>query len=689
MLLRIIIYFGVLIIISCKQNKTVELRDRHRSDSMFAGAAAVYFSNDQTLLALDTVQKLYQSLKKPTFWDKLNYYAINGVTNSRALGKFVLATNYFDTLINIIESGNIEKISTSEYAGVFIEKAYAYYEMAQYDKAINYYFKAEDLLKNRENDCEKSDLIHAIAMVLYKQKDFDQAKIYFKKELEIIHKCKASYKYFDPSTEQQSFNNIGLSFYKLKQYDSAKTYFLKALQFIEKNKYHFRKNQSNSIAVYYSCKGVVLGNLAKIFVEHQNFDSAVTLYQQAILCNSPKGYEKGDAQICRLQLAELYYRMGDFNNMKLKLNEYKTEKTKAINVDADIDWLRLMSLYFNKNNDYKNEVAYYKHYINKRDSVNALKNISQFTTITKELENKQQKLQINLLQKDNQLSKLYLIFIASGFLLVVFTAYLLYKNNRKEKKNLRVLTHLNNEIGLQQKATEEALQQVKASNLAKDKILNVVAHDLRNPIGAIANFLDIIQTKYDHPEAETKILHNSQQAAIRSLHLINDLLEVNKIQAGEWILVKVNFDVLLLLEQSIELVQYKTISKQQSIKLSTTLQNLMIEGDEEKLQRVFVNILDNAIKFSYFKAEIIVKVFKFDNYIQIQIVDYGVGMPLHLQEHLFTNSVVVKRKGTNNEPSNGLGLTICKQIIEAHNGKIYVNSVERRGTTFYIELPLV
>ena len=688
MLLRNIIFLVIFFCFSCKQGITFENNDRKRSDSIFTCASDSFFINDKTSLAIDTVQKVYHSIINPTFWDTKNYYTITGVAIGRGLGKFNLAVSYFDTLLNIVENGNSEKLTKTEIAYLYIEIAYAYFEMAIYGKAIDYYFKAENILQGEQNNCEKLDLIHAIAIVLYKQKDYDNSVVYFKKELDIILRCKPTFNNIDPSNEQQVLNNIGLCYYKLNQLKSAKNYFKAALNLIEKSKYVFRKDSTYSVAVYNSCKGVVLGNLAKIFVKNQDFETAIRLYKQAILYNSPNGYEKGDAQICRLQLAELFYQVKNFNEMKTILDDYRTEKTKSINIDSEIDWLRLMSLYYNETNDFENEINFYKHYISKRDSVNAVKNNSEFTTITKELESKQQKLEIGLLQKNNQVSKLYTSLFAVGLVLVTVLAYFIFRNYKKEQNNLKVLTRLNNEIILQQKATEEALQQVSISNQDKDRILNVVAHDLRNPIGAIANFLEIIKTKFKHNEEEEKILNNSQLAAVRSLHLINDLLEVNKLQSDQLKLNKQYSDIIELINQSIQQVKFKTLAKQQKIKFISNEESIYLNIDEDRIQRVIENLIDNAVKFSYLKGTIDILLYTNNDNMILQVRDYGMGIPDNLQKHLFTQSIIAKRKGTNNEPSNGLGLSICKQIIEAHDGKIWVQSEEKKGSIFFIELPL-
>lgn len=676
----------ILFFSSCNSFQSYDLQEKNKTIASYSSAGSFYLATDSVQKALDTVRFIYQSKQNKNIWDKHMYYTQAAAITGRRLGDFKTAILYLDSVLNYLKEDELSKIDVLEYANIFIEKGFAYFELTDYKNSIDNYFKAENILNQNIDKCKLIRLVSAIAHVLYKQKEYNQSLIYFKRELEYYKRCKFDQKNFDPDTEQQVSDNIGLCFFKIKQYDSAALYYKKALQIIDNSKYLFRSDKKFSESVYYTCKGVVLGNLAKILAIKNKPDSSIKLYQQAIYYNTHLGFEKSDAQLCMVQLAELYLNMDSIQKMQIVLNDLYTSLQQTHNPNAEIDWYRLMSLYSNKTNSLLNELIFYKKYIEKRDSINNVKNNSQLLNITKELESKQQQLQINLLQKDNQLSKLYTSLTAAVLVLVAILAFFIFRSYKKEKHNLKLLTLLNNEILQQQQVLQNTMEQLKNLNFEKDRILNVVAHDLRNPIGAIANFLEIVQLKFKHTESEEKILNNSQQAALRSLHLINDLLEVNKMQSGELLLSKQNTDVVELITKSIDQLKYKIIAKQQQIIFNPNYKGVVISIDEEKIQRVIENLLDNAIKFSYINATIEVFLIEFPSVIQIQIKDNGIGIPVNLQEHLFTQSIVSKRKGTINEPSNGLGLSICKQIIELHGGKIWAKSDEKEETIFYIEL---
>jgi signal transduction histidine kinase len=143
-----------------------------------------------------------------------------------------------------------------------------------------------------------------------------------------------------------------------------------------------------------------------------------------------------------------------------------------------------------------------------------------------------------------------------------------------------------------------------------------------------------------------------------------------------------------LLNRVVEQLQHRVNEKHQKIVLTSSVHNILLDADAEKLQRVITNLIDNAIKFSENNKTIELIVQQDDKDVIIKIKDAGMGIPKDIIEQLFTASITIKRSGTNNEKSNGLGLSICKQIIEAHSGTVDVDSTENVGSTFTIKLPV-
>lgn len=235
-----------------------------------------------------------------------------------------------------------------------------------------------------------------------------------------------------------------------------------------------------------------------------------------------------------------------------------------------------------------------------------------------------------------------------------------------------------------QKQLQLAYEQLRESEKRRNEIVQFVEHDLRNPIGAIVNFLDIVQLKYEHSEGEEKILQSMSQAATHSINLINDLHEV-RITLGE----RKNIDINQLAEQAAEQMRHKANAKQQTILVKTTGSPLFVSVDVNKLRRVLINLLDNAIKFSYAHNETVVTLLQQGNQVLVKVTEKGIGIPDSLKTSLLQAGTTVGRRGTHDEPSNGFGLSICKQIVEAHGGGLELESEEGKGSTFTVVLPTV
>jgi len=146
-------------------------------------------------------------------------------------------------------------------------------------------------------------------------------------------------------------------------------------------------------------------------------------------------------------------------------------------------------------------------------------------------------------------------------------------------------------------------------------------------------------------------------------------------------------DINLLATNSVELLRFKAAEKGQQIilELSGMAEELMIS--REKIWRVISNLISNAIKFSPRGSSIKVKITDFDNEVEISVKDSGIGIPDEIKYKVFNMFTEAKRTGTAGEKSFGLGLSICRQIIENHQGKIWFTSEDKGGTTFFVRLP--
>lgn len=248
-------------------------------------------------------------------------------------------------------------------------------------------------------------------------------------------------------------------------------------------------------------------------------------------------------------------------------------------------------------------------------------------------------------------------------------AFSLYYYKRIYFKNLYALEISNRQLIL---AKEE-----------KDKILNTVAHDLRSPMNNISGLCNLMLMDSQFTTEQKQMISLVQQASDNSLGLINELLNTNVAgnQAGD---VK-RIDLNALIAQSVALLKVAADEKSITIHTKFVRGELLTWIDKKKVERVINNLVNNAVKFSAPGSSIYIETIREEKDALILIRDEGIGIPAENQSTIF--SAGAGRKGTAGETSYGLGLAICKQIIEEHKGSITLESQVGKGTIFFVRLP--
>ena len=252
------------------------------------------------------------------------------------------------------------------------------------------------------------------------------------------------------------------------------------------------------------------------------------------------------------------------------------------------------------------------------------------------------------------------------------------------------LTKLNNELINLQRELAKKNSELEKLNETKNRFLGMAAHDLRSPLAIIQNYTEFLMDRaYGYlPEKQQKFLETIYSTSQFMLNLIEDLLDVSKIESGKLELNKEQFDLVLFAKNNIELNKPIASEKGILITLNHNIPEVNVYADRHKIEQVFNNLLTNAIKFSYPETTIHVDVSKKNNSVQVAIKDQGVGIDKNKLENLFEPFQKVSSSGTAGEKGTGLGLLIVKRIVEGHNGDIWVDSKPKKGSTFYFSLPV-
>ncbi len=241
---------------------------------------------------------------------------------------------------------------------------------------------------------------------------------------------------------------------------------------------------------------------------------------------------------------------------------------------------------------------------------------------------------------------------------------------------------------LKLKASE---QKLKLANATKDKFFSIIAHDLRSPFNAMLGFSNILNTKFDNydKEKKKKFISIIDQGLNDTFKLLENLLYWSRSQRGN---IKFEPEVLnlyLLYDEISKLLNQSADSK--SIELISKIpENINITADKEMLSTVIRNLVSNAIKFTQKSGKVLInsKIIDDGKAVEVCVKDNGVGISKEIQSNIFDIGVSTSTNGTENEKGTGLGLVLCKEFIEKHNGKIWIDSEEGNGSTFYFTIPI-
>lgn len=230
------------------------------------------------------------------------------------------------------------------------------------------------------------------------------------------------------------------------------------------------------------------------------------------------------------------------------------------------------------------------------------------------------------------------------------------------------------------KASEKELKNLNAT---KDRLFSIIGHDLRNPLNNMFGFAFLLQRRAAqyHDEKLNKYIDAISQSAHSVSELLENLLEWSRAQTQEIKVEKGNFYLNEIVEANFKL--FYNSAKAKKIKLISKIKpDLMIHADKTMLSTVIRNLISNAVKFTPGNGQIIVSTEQIAGETTVRVHDTGIGMDEKMIQRLFKSDNIQTGTGTDGEKGTGLGLMICKEFIDLHNGKIRVESSEGKGSTF-------
>jgi signal transduction histidine kinase len=244
----------------------------------------------------------------------------------------------------------------------------------------------------------------------------------------------------------------------------------------------------------------------------------------------------------------------------------------------------------------------------------------------------------------------------------------------------RIQTHISNRL---------LIRQLGEASAYKNQLLGMAAHDLRNPLATIRGMAELLREGAMGPliPAQSDAITMFYEVSGNMLSLVNELLDISVIEAGQFKITPTSVDLTELISKSVHLNSLNASQKKTVIRFDRGERTIFVLIDTSKIRQVIDNLLSNAVKYSPLGSTIDVAIHEGKSGVIIAVRDQGPGIPENERSRLFKEYSTLSTKPTAGEKSTGLGLAICQRIVEAHQGTIAAKNLPEGGCEFSVTLP--
>lgn len=588
---------------------------------------------------------------------------------------------YADSMLMLFDNNTIDKDHyKTEYIKANFSKADWLYDIGKYQDAYKYYYTAKQQAQKDGDSCLLGYYNHKLGLVFYSSSKYRSAIRNFEEALRLLNTCND----FGSFYRQQEINdNIGLCYSNLNRPDSALLYYNRSLSLLKKGYDKFGKDEKLLLD---KAIGVVYGNMGSAYFALNNLDTALSYYKNSIAINKQPEHDKTDALYTQIKLADLYLGKGMLQLSRSVLDSAWVVIDSVGNTEALLRWYNVMWKYQKANGQYASALDYLSKSVSLKDSMDKKYLSLQRIELDSRIKGMEHDAQIAQMKKTDESRTRLLLLTFVVALLTAVVSFLLYRNWSVSRKNYESLKNLNTYINTQKEQLKHLLKDLGKAANEKDRILKAVSHDMRSPVNASLALIELIETDKDRLNKEQQdYLQLLRESSNNALSLTKDLLEVATLSSET--INKQPTDVGGLVTAVTGLLRFKAAEKQQKIELHVSSEPLICNIDKEKITRVINNLVNNAIKFSPKGATIYVSLEQKNYETELSVKDNGIGIPDNIKDKVFDIFTEAKRFGTSGEQPYGLGLSISKQIVEAHGGRIWLCSEDGIGTTFHVAIP--
>lgn len=571
--------------------------------------------------------------------------------------QFVSAFKRYREALNLANNSGAQELAAEalNYIGLI------YWKWSDYGKAIDYFFRSLKIKETLNDKFEIGLTLNNIAFVYNEMNQVDQSIIYSNRVLEMTDSLKNNY------VLGRVLNNLGVSYFKKKDYDKAAYYQNESL------KIKTQTGDKSGMAYSYN-------DLGNLFLARKLYDEALVYYNRSIEIRKQLNDKFGIATVL-FDIAVVKKAKGD-------ISVAQTSFKSALDYALSIGNKRLEANIYRELSEInrvigKNDSAYtyLKKYSAILDSVWSKETRDKILelSVIYDVDSKDNELRIKNLEIEKEQNKTVYGYIV--FFLALVAIVVLYKRYLSIKQVKKQLEKVNKDIKEKSKILESTIK-------SRDRFFSIISHDLKSPFFGLKGLAEILaEDSEELTEEEKNIFLVKLNRTVKDIYmLLENLLDWSRLQSKRMEYNPEVFDLFEELSHSLFLLSQNAERKQ--IKLINQIpEGSNVLADRRMIHSVIQNLVTNAIKFTYEKGKVEITAQSLENVVIVNVIDHGIGMPGEFKEKLFQIDSQTTSRGTNDEKGTGLGLIICKELIEMNGGQISFVSQENKGTTFTFTLP--
>ena len=599
---------------------------------------------------------------------------INGILHIY-LGEYDMAISYSEQSLKSFKQINDKRGIAKSMNSLGI----IYKRRSNYEKSLNYLQQSLNILENLNDSSLIASILKNLSLLYQNLGNFNKASEFLLRNIKILKELN------DFKKLTKSYMSLGNIYVRKGKYTEALFYYKKSLALTKSTR----------------SKSLLLNNIADAYESLGRYDDAFVYYKEALKIK--KALKNKEA------LINSYRGLGNILIIKGKFNEGEKYLLKGLalakalgNLSRIQKTLSCLQSAYEQKGLYKKSLYYMKMHNIIQDSIYNKTYAEKIATLEKKYETEKQKQQIANLEKDYRIQHLEyvkqqnqveqqkfqrnLLIVLVG--LIIGILFLLARENIKRRQKNKLLLNQRRIIIEQQTEIIEQNKELAQTNETKDKLFQIIAHDLRSPLISIDSLSQLIPFWIEEKDYDSlqKLAKTMELSVSNVLTLIDNLLNWALNQQGNFPYHPENFDIISSIKEVLRV--YTSIAKMKNIEINLDSgTETFVFADKNMFLAVVRNLLNNAIKFTPEDGNITIGVDCKDTYAEVWVKDSGIGIEKEQKDKLF-QLIGKESKGTKGEIGKGLGLFFCKEFVTMNKGDVYVDSAPQKGTKVTFSIPL-